>query len=123
MQENEEEKLSKEEQEMAWEVYRRSLEWEEVQRVSPDEPTFERHQNGSTTDRKPAISNKAPPVRENRLTIKLAQIVESARNHVMVRKCTNLAHMLTLRSQGVKTGCSTVCGECAQEISWDKPKP
>nr|GMC50152.1 protein CHROMATIN REMODELING 20 isoform X1 [Ipomoea batatas] len=126
LQENEEEKLSKEEQEMAWEVYRRSLEWEEVQRVSPDEPTFERQQpsqNGSATDRKPAISNKPPPVRENRLTIKLAQIVETARNHAMVRKCTNLSHMLTLRSQGVKTGCTTVCGECALEISWDKLKP
>ncbi|KAI3776388.1 hypothetical protein L1987_46168 [Smallanthus sonchifolius] len=38
LQENEDEKLSKEEQDMAWEVYRRTLEWEEVQRNPTDGP-------------------------------------------------------------------------------------
>lgn len=108
LQENEEEKLSKEEQDMAWEVYRRTLEWEEVQRVPLDESTFER---------KPAVSNAAPLVTES---ISLSETkISRLRNHLVQRKCTNLSHMLTLRSQGTKVGCSTVCGECAQEISWE----
>lgn len=93
---------------MAWEVYRRTLEWEEVQRVPLDESTFER---------KPAVSNAAPLATES---INLSETkISRLRNHLVQRKCTNLSHMLTLRSQGTKVGCSTVCGECAQEISWE----
>ncbi|KAL2526323.1 Transcription regulator XNP/ATRX [Abeliophyllum distichum] len=44
LQENEEEKLSKEEQDMAWEVYQKTLEWEEVRRGLPDECTVEQQQ-------------------------------------------------------------------------------
>lgn len=105
LQENEEEKLSKEEQDMAWEVYRKSLEWEEVQKVSPGDFVFEQ---------KLTTSHIAHPVPE---TIDLAQ--SRVRNRFVSRKCTNLSHLLTLRSQGTKVGCSTVCGECAQEISWE----
>ncbi|CAJ1976268.1 unnamed protein product [Sphenostylis stenocarpa] len=103
LQENEEEKLSKEEQDMAWEVYRKSLEWEEVQRVPLGESIV--------PIQKPEIPNTVPHVSEtcNILPSKLSRRFAS-------RKCTNLAHMLTLRSQGTKFGCSTVCGECAQEI-------
>ena len=36
LQENEEEKLTKEEQDSAWEVFRRSMEWQQVQRVPTD---------------------------------------------------------------------------------------
>ncbi|XP_050224563.1 protein CHROMATIN REMODELING 20 isoform X2 [Mercurialis annua] len=125
LQENEEEKLTKEEEDMAWEVYRRSLEWEEVHRVSLDESTF---------DRRPFIPNAVPPAPD---TSKLptsstvppapdmstSNIVPSSkgilRSRMAQRKCTNLSHLLTLRSQGTKAGCTTVCGECAQEISWE----
>ncbi|KAK4799952.1 hypothetical protein SAY86_025317 [Trapa natans] len=109
LQENEEERLSKEEQDKAWEMYRKSLEWEEVQRVPVDE----------TFTEKPALTNTvAPPMKETNgdgpfLTKNIL------RNRFVHRKCTNLAHLLTLRSQGTKIGCSTVCGECAQEISWE----
>lgn len=109
MQENEEEKLSKEEQDMAWEVYRKTLEWEEVQRVPLGE---------SLPDQKPQVANAAAPVSESRSLSPLTRI----RNRFMTRKCTNLAHLLTLRSQGTKFGCSTVCGECAQEIRWEDLK-
>ena len=106
LQENEEEKLSKEEQDMAWEVYRKSLEWEEVQKVSPGD---------TTAEQKLTTSIVAGPAPE---TIDLAQ--SRARNRFVTRKCTNLSHLLTLRSQGIKVGCSTICGECAQEISWEE---
>ncbi|WVY97407.1 hypothetical protein V8G54_029558 [Vigna mungo] len=109
LQENEEEKLSKEEQDMAWEVYRKSLEWEEVQRVPLGESIV--------PIQKPEIPNDVPLVTEtcNILPSKLSRRFAS-------RKCTNLAHMLTLRSQGTKFGCSTICGECAQEIRWEDLK-
>lgn len=104
LQENEEEKLSKEEQDMAWEVYQRTLEWEEVQRVPLDE---------SAPERKPDASSMPPPAPETSLS------QSKMRNRLVQRKCTNLSHLLTLRSQGTKGGCTTVCGECAQEISWE----
>ncbi|KAG2693959.1 hypothetical protein I3760_08G119200 [Carya illinoinensis] len=106
LQENEEEKLSKEEQDMAWEVYQRTLEWEEVQRVPLDE---------SAREQRPAVSSMPPPAAE---TATVSQS-EKRNHHSVQRKCTNLSHLLTLRSQGTKVGCSTVCGECAQEISWE----
>lgn len=121
LQENEEEKLTKEEQDMAWEVYRRSLEWEEVQRVSLDDSTFER---------KPPMSNVTPAPDTSSLpgssmtppapgTSNDAPSKGILRSRTVQRKCTNLSHLLTLRSQGTKIGCTTVCGECAQEISWE----
>ncbi|XP_043703389.1 protein CHROMATIN REMODELING 20 isoform X2 [Telopea speciosissima] len=107
LQENEEEKLSKEEQDMAWETFRRTIEWEEVQRVSLDESTYER---------KLTMAKAGAPAPES---IKSSQAMGSSRNRLVQRKCTNLSHLLTLRSQGTKAGCTTVCGECAQEISWE----
>lgn len=92
---------------MAWEVYRKSLqsEWEEVQRVPLGE---------SMPDQKPKMP-KAEPLVFDPLTI----VRTKQRNRLFTRKCTNLAHMLTLRSQGTKHGCSTVCGECAKVIKWE----
>ncbi|XVF42366.1 hypothetical protein PTKIN_Ptkin01aG0356300 [Pterospermum kingtungense] len=109
LQENEEEKLSKEEQDMAWEVYRKTLEWEEVQRVSLDE---------TAAERRPVVPDVAPPKPEPE-TVHLTQPKGIFRSRIVQRKCTNLAHLLTLRSQGTKYGCSTVCGECGQEIRWE----
>lgn len=107
LQENEEEKLTKEEQDLAWEVFRRSMEWQEVQRVPADESTFEQEQ-----------MVKPPPVVP--LKDSIPEPVINVRNRVPLRKCTNISHLLTLRSQGIKIGCSTVCGECALEISWEE---
>lgn len=130
LQENEEEKLSKEEQEMAWEVFRRTFEWEEVQRVSPYASTFERQEKMNNSlareqrtgpleetafDKKQAHRNSVPSAPENNLE----STPSRARNRTTARKCTNLSHLLTLRSQGTKLGCTTVCGECAREISWE----
>ncbi|PIA40011.1 hypothetical protein AQUCO_02500020v1 [Aquilegia coerulea] len=137
LQENEEEKLSKEEQDMAWENYQRG-QWEEVPKASSDISTFEQKQpvvmvglaaseksrevvpkvssDISTFEQKPVVTvvGLAAPAPEKILT----QSTRHLRNNLVQRKCTNLAHILTLRSQGTKPGCSTVCGECAQEISW-----
>ncbi|KAL5835273.1 hypothetical protein ACOSQ4_014770 [Xanthoceras sorbifolium] len=108
LQENEEDRLSKEEQDMAWEVYQKTMEWEEVQRVPVDE---------SAPERKPApVPNVVPSKPESS---DVTQPRGSFRNRVVLRKCTNLSHLLTLRSQGTKRGCSTVCGECAQVIRWE----
>lgn len=35
------------------------------------------------------------------------------------KKCTNLTHLLTLRNDGTKAGCTTTCKECGQAISWE----
>ncbi|PPD67158.1 hypothetical protein GOBAR_DD35963 [Gossypium barbadense] len=110
LQENEDEKLSKEEQDMAWEVFRKTLEWEEVQRVSLDE---------SAAERRPVIPDVAPPPKPEPVMNHLTKPQGIFRSRIVQRKCTNLAHLLTLRSQGTKFGCSTVCGECAQEIRWE----
>ncbi|KAH7839935.1 hypothetical protein Vadar_010494 [Vaccinium darrowii] len=112
LQENEDEKLSKEEQDMAWEVYRKTVQWEEVQRVPLDE---------SVVERKPDVPSVTPPLVSDKIS-KTVPPKGTLRNRGVQRKCTNLAHMLTLRSQGTKAGCSTVCGECAQEISWENLK-
>ncbi|KAK8633968.1 hypothetical protein V6N13_014797 [Hibiscus sabdariffa] len=111
LQENEDEKLSKEEQDMAWEVFQKTLEWEEVQRVSLDESAV-------AADRRPVVPDVAPP-KPKPVMNHLTKPQGIFRSRIVQRKCTNLAHLLTLRSQGTKFGCSTVCGECAQEISWE----
>ncbi|XP_019054212.1 PREDICTED: protein CHROMATIN REMODELING 20 isoform X2 [Nelumbo nucifera] len=134
LQENEDEKLSKEEQDMAWEVFRRTLEWEEIQRHSVDESSFERKLTVASTcppaaegisqrvpmdessfDQKPTVSSVCSHAPESTDF----QTRGISRNRLLQRKCTNLSHLLTLRSQGTKAGCTTVCGECAQEISWE----
>ncbi|KAK1283456.1 hypothetical protein QJS10_CPB21g00233 [Acorus calamus] len=106
LQENEEERLTKEEQDMAWVVFQRSLEWEEVHRVSLDE-----------LDQTSAINHTSPAVTSQTQTKGI-----SKNQSVYQRKCNNLAHMLTLRSQGIKSGSSTVCGDCGMQISWDNLK-
>ncbi|KAL0403423.1 UNVERIFIED_CONTAM: protein CHROMATIN REMODELING 20 [Sesamum radiatum] len=126
LQENEDEKLSKEEQDLAWELYLRTLKWEESKRVHQDETILDqpkisvdasasRQQQRlvatTTVNQKPA-----PPVPESDA---LGRARHHHQNHYVQRKCTNLSHLLTLRSQGTKMGCSTICGECAQEIRWE----
>lgn len=92
---------------MAWEVYRKSLEWEEVQRVPLGE---------SVPDQKEEVPKEEHNESED------FPISTKLRNRFTTRQCTNLAHLLTLRSQGIRFGSSTVCGECAQEIRWDNLK-
>ncbi|CAI9270680.1 unnamed protein product [Lactuca saligna] len=118
LQENEDEKLSKEEQDMAWEVYRRTLEWEEVQRnpVEGPTPVFKPTNNEVEPEPKPEPKPEPRTKKPPRCTR------VCSRDRFVLRKCTNLAHMLTLRSQGVKQGCTTICGECGHEISWNGVK-
>ncbi|KAJ6877208.1 protein CHROMATIN REMODELING 20-like [Populus alba x Populus x berolinensis] len=125
LQENEEEKLTKEEQDMAWEVYKRSLEWEEVQRVSLDDSTFERKppMSNGTSSAPDASSIPVPSMARPASEASNGAPSQSIlRSRMVQRKCTNLSHLLTLRSQGTKAGCTTICGECAQEISWEDLK-
>ncbi|XP_008807947.1 protein CHROMATIN REMODELING 20 isoform X2 [Phoenix dactylifera] len=113
LQENEAERLSKEEQDIAWQTYQRSLEWEEVHRTVFDDS--ERKLVADDPVKKKLVADDALP--ESSVP---QQTKGSSRSRsVNQRKCTNLAHLLTLRSQGTKSGCSTICGECAQEISWE----
>ncbi|KAL9661427.1 hypothetical protein QQ045_026251 [Rhodiola kirilowii] len=109
LQENEEERLSKEEQDMAWEVYKRSLEWEETGRMHiPDPPVPD-----------PAPEHRPPKPVAVQTSSRILQPNFRLRGLGVQRKCTTLSHLLTLRSQGTKIGCSTICGECAQVISRD----
>ncbi|XP_058095092.1 protein CHROMATIN REMODELING 20 isoform X2 [Magnolia sinica] len=107
LQENEEERLSKEEQDMAWETFQRTMEWEEVNRVSID--------GSALFDQRPTGDILRSMV-EDKLTLTKS----SLRSQTIPRKCTSLAHLLTLTSQGTKPGSSTICGECSLEISWEK---
>lgn len=147
LQENEDERLSKEEQDMAWEMYRRSIEWEEVHRVPVNGFMVEQkaglhvpcdelmlQQNSAVSGRPiPEPQSIKQSVLEQNAAISDIPIPDpkSSRNFQTKRvsmfrslrsvptKCTNLSHLLTLRSQGTKKGCSTVCGGCAQEICYD----
>ncbi|KAJ3682438.1 hypothetical protein LUZ60_015011 [Juncus effusus] len=137
LQENEAERLTKEEQEMAWLNYQRSLVWEEEQRA-----TYVEEQNA---DRKVTINTNNNNSNNNVLKLEstvhqVQQAVKSSTSHshqnrnqnkgastssnpksraVNQRKCSNLAHLLTLRSVGAKAGSSTTCADCSQEISWE----
>lgn len=134
MQENEDEKLSKEEQDLAWEVYQKTLEWEEVRRVSPDENTPEQQKISveesallqrqqpiiePVVDQKPDSSAVEAPKRDYAL--------ERARQRHQyrygLRHCTNLSHLMTLKSQRIKIGGYAICGECAQVVRWEDLKP
>lgn len=111
-QENEDERLSKEEQDSAMETFLRTIEWEEVQRVS----------DVSTSYDKKTSRNPAPSTEENHRTPKANTNTNTgglSSRQSTARKCTNLSHMLSLRSQGTKAGSKTVCGDCSQEISWE----
>ncbi|WOL15570.1 protein CHROMATIN REMODELING 20 isoform X1 [Canna indica] len=102
LQENEAERLSKEEQDMAWQTYQKSLEWEEVHRIVFDDNDKVLNRDFSAE----TIASQPPQTK--------------VRNRpVNQRKCTNLAHLLTLRSQGIKSGSTTICRECSQVISWE----
>lgn len=109
LQENEDERLSKEEQEMAWVSFQRSLEWEEVHRVVPSDDI----------ERKPATAQVAPA----ETSAPPQQSKGNSKSHPPPsqhqRKCSNLDHLLTLRSKGIKSGSTTACEKCSQEISWE----
>ncbi|KAL6842436.1 hypothetical protein ACP4OV_027863 [Aristida adscensionis] len=104
LQENEEEKLTKEEQDMAL------SEWEALRNCVRDP---ERKSNKIVV---PADSN---PVQAPKVTSRSRQPQQNKVNSSSQKKCNNLAHLLTLRSQGTKAGCTTTCKDCGQEISWE----
>ncbi|KAL5707173.1 DNA helicase [Ranunculus cassubicifolius] len=157
LQENEEEKLTKEEQDIVWENYQKG-QWEEVTKVVTPQTEEagkvvtsgviqweEVHHVYDDSDELQIISKEeataggyeavvyeqprqvilalaaagAPLPRVASHSTKPSPSSFKSDNNTVQRKCTNLSHMLTLRSQGTKAGCTTVCGECAQEISWE----
>ncbi|CAF2051669.1 unnamed protein product [Brassica napus] len=97
LKENEEENPTMEEKDMAWEVYRRALEWKGVQRVAPEL-------------QKPLPSPQT-------VTPRLPKRFN--RSRFVIRNCTRTAHQRTLISQGSKVGSSTVCGECGLVLTWE----
>lgn len=110
MQENEDEKLSKEEQDLAWEVYTKTLKMEDhrvilQQKISADPSALRLQQQGSVVE---SADDPNPVVLSE----------ETSENDPATRAtCTKLSHLLTLRSQGIKMGCSTICEECGREVS------
>ncbi|XP_042036260.1 protein CHROMATIN REMODELING 20-like [Salvia splendens] len=129
LQENEDEKLSKEEQDLAWEVYQKTLEWEEIRRVSPEEniPTEQQRnsvQEPAQQQQQPAEPAVDPPPAP---APKCDYALERARRRHQYRyghrQCTNLAHLLTLRSQQIKVGGHAICGECARVLRWEDVQP
>ncbi|XP_066374559.1 protein CHROMATIN REMODELING 20-like isoform X2 [Miscanthus floridulus] len=104
LQENEEEKLTKEEQDMAL------SEWESLSKAAPDP---ERKSNMSAVPTYPNLVRPLKPASRSR------QLQQPKVNSNNQKKCNNLTHLLTLRSNGTKAGCTTTCKECGQEISWE----
>lgn len=96
LQENEAERLTKEEQDMAWQCFQKSKENGEAIKMT-----------------------KMPSTRPNDKNAPKQTKASSKNKAVHPRKCNNLGHMLTLRSQNIKAGGSIVCKECLQEISWE----
>ncbi|XP_062205430.1 protein CHROMATIN REMODELING 20 [Phragmites australis] len=104
LQENEEERLTKEEQDMAlseWEALRKAVR-------DPDRK--------SNTTAIPTDSNLVQPPK---VTSRSRQPQQPKVNSSNQKKCNNLTHLLTLRSHGTKAGCTTICKECDQEICWE----
>ncbi|ERN15878.1 protein CHROMATIN REMODELING 20 [Amborella trichopoda] len=108
LQENEEDRLSKEEQDMALETFLRTFEWKEVQRVSLDEGGAPHHSH-----------NNSKAILVDRESGGPHQQHQKQQGRGRVRKCANLSHLLTLRSRDIRSGSTTVCDKCAQEISWE----
>lgn len=128
LQENEDERLSKEEQDLAWEVYRKTLEWEEIRRVSPDENTPEAAQDQQQQPvMEPAVDPvpDPPPVPAPKVdgALERARKRHAHKYGYGVRRCTNLAHILTMRTQHIKAGGFAICGECARVIRWEDLEP
>jgi transcriptional regulator ATRX len=101
LQENEEERLTKEEQDMAWSSFKQSQQLDAVPRKAAHDP-----------ERKPTETIVPPPKRSR-------QSQQPKSNSNNQKKCGNLNHLLTLRSHGTKAGCTTSCKECGQDISWE----
>lgn len=108
LQENEDERLTKEEQDMAWSSFKKAQQLEAVPRRSHDP---ERKPNVIAL---PTQTSLVPP----KVTSRSRQPQQPKTNSNQ-KKCTNLTHLLTLRSHGTKAGCTTSCTECGQDISWE----
>jgi transcriptional regulator ATRX len=104
LQENEEERLTKEEQDMAL------SEWEALRKGVHDP---ERKSNMTAVPADPIV------VRPVKAASRSGQPQKHKANSNNQKKCNNLSHMLTLRSRGTKAGCTITCNECGQEICWE----
>ncbi|KAL1542519.1 DNA helicase [Salvia divinorum] len=120
LQENEDEKLSKEEQDSAWEVYKKTLELGATPHVSPSDRSTDQHK--VSVDQFTLPSSAVVSAVESMLVVSSVETAENdptARDTSRGGKCTKVMHQLTLRSQGTKIGCSTICEECGQEVNWE----
>ncbi|PUZ38800.1 hypothetical protein GQ55_9G225000 [Panicum hallii var. hallii] len=104
LQENEEERLTKEEQDMAL------SEWEALRNAVRDP------ERKSNMTKVPTDPNLVRPVKAASRSRQPQQPKVNSNNQ---KKCNNLTHLLTLRSHGTKAGCTTTCDECGQEICWE----
>jgi len=85
-------------------------EWESLRKAAPDP---ERKSNMSAVPTYPNLVRPLKPASRSR------QLQQPKVNSNNQKKCNNLTHLLTLRSNGTKAGCTTTCKECGQEISWE----
>ncbi|GFP87991.1 protein chromatin remodeling 20 [Phtheirospermum japonicum] len=119
LQENEDEKLSKEEQDLAWEVYQKTLEWEEVRRVSPEETIPEQLKIPVEEPRpEPVVNPKPVPEAPKKVDGALERLRQRHAYRYGLRHCTNISHLMILRSQLIKADGYAICGECAKEVRW-----
>jgi transcriptional regulator ATRX len=89
---------------MAWSSFKQSQQLDAVPRKGAHDP-----------ERKLAEAIARPPKVKSRSR----QPQQPKSNSNNQKKCTNLTHMLTLRSHGTKAGCTTSCKDCGQDISWE----
>ncbi|KAL3654023.1 hypothetical protein CASFOL_003704 [Castilleja foliolosa] len=119
LQENEDEKLSKEEQDLAWEVYQKTLEWEEVRRVSPEQIIPDQPKIPAQEPRpEPPVYPKPIPEAPKKVDYALERIRQRHAYRYGLRHCTNISHLMVLRSQLIKADGYAICGECAKEVRW-----
>ncbi|EPS67661.1 hypothetical protein M569_07114 [Genlisea aurea] len=102
---------------MAWEVYRRTLESQEARQVSPEEGGPAVAATAAAADHQ-----KIPPPPPHHHPVagdeQLERIRERHRCRHRTRSCTDLSHLMLLRTQKVKAEGFAVCGECARAVGW-----
>ena len=89
---------------MAWSSFKQSQQFDAMPKKGAHDP-----------ERKPTEINVPPP----KVTSRSRQPQQPKSNSNNQKKCTNLTHLLTLRSHGTKAGCTTRCNDCGQDISWE----
>jgi len=115
----EDEKLSKEEQTLAWE----SFQYEESvpQNLATSTPGVLPHMfpHPVTLQHNP-VSAPFPPVQSNSLP--LPHVAGYSLPSHVSKSCPVEAHVMQLKADNIKAGSGTICGLCDQIISWETIK-